>query len=239
MWGPAKYLQAMAAGPSADVVVSCRGVTKVYRAPTGPVTALFGVDLDFPSCSLSVIRGASGSGKSSLLRILAGTDRPTSGSAVIAGQEVESLSARRRRAMRRRHVGYVHQEPSHNLLPYLTSAAQLRLWAQMRGAPTGEVDELLEVLGIGSRADHRPDQLSGGEQQRLAFASAVIGRPALVVADEPTAELDSHSAAQLMAAVRDLAARGSTVVVSSHDDVVAAAAGFVVKLDHGSVVASR
>jgi putative ABC transport system ATP-binding protein len=130
----------------------------------------------------------------------------------------------------------VFQRPVHNVVPYLTVAQHLEYFAALRGgASRGEAEELLETLGLTGRAGHRPQQLSGGEQQRLAFASAVIGSPAVVVADEPTAELDSGSAGMLMERVLQLKERGSAFVLSTHDPVVVRASDRVLSLRHGAL----
>jgi putative ABC transport system ATP-binding protein/macrolide transport system ATP-binding/permease protein len=151
---------------------------------------------------------------------------------------VDTLRARARRKVRRRQVAYLFQRPGENLLPYLDAVAQVRLAAALRGAevPDEEVLALLDRLGLADRADHRPGQLSGGEQQRLAVACGVVGAPALVVADEPTAELDTAAAERVLAAMEELAGSGVGFVLSSHDPRVMAIADGFVRLDHGRVV---
>jgi ABC-type lipoprotein export system ATPase subunit len=222
--------------PNEALPVACAGLAKAYTTATGTVLALKGVDASFPAGHLTAVVGPSGSGKSSLLRILACIDRPTSGSVRVGGVDVAAMRAHRRRRVRRRLVGYVFQQPADNLLPYLTVRGHLQLAARLRGRERpGEGDRLLGALGLGQRADHRPAQLSGGEQQRLAFAAAVVGGPALVVADEPTAELDSESGERLMQAVLALRAAGTSLVVSSHDPVVMEAADALVRLHDGEV----
>jgi len=220
-----------------DDLVSCRGLTKEYRTAAGTVRALKLVDADFRAGQLTVVVGPSGAGKSSLLRILACVDRPTAGLVRIAGLEVSRLGARDRRRVRREMVGYVFQQPSDNLLPYLTAAGHLDLSARLRGrdAP-GAAERLLDVFGLAHRASFMPAQLSGGEQQRLAFAAAVIGSPALVVADEPTAELDHHAGESLLQAIGDLRAEGTSFMVSSHDQAVVRVADRVLQLHDGAVV---
>ncbi len=216
--------------------VACAGLVKEYATATGTVRALKGVDAAFPAGRVTAVVGPSGSGKSSLLRILACVDRPTAGSVRIGEVEVAAMGARGRRRVRRELVGYIFQQPADNLLPYLTAREQLQLAARLRGqARPGEVERLLAVLGLEHRADHRPEQLSGGEQQRLAFAAAVIGGPALVVADEPTAELDSEAGERLMQAVLGLRDQGTSLVVSSHDPVVTGAVDGIVRLHDGEV----
>ena len=216
--------------------VACAGLVKEYATATGTVRALKGVDAVFPAGRVTAVVGPSGSGKSSLLRILAGVDRPTAGSVRVGDLDVAALGARARRRVRRRQVGYVFQRPGDNLLPYLTAREQLDLAARLRGGQRrGEADRLLAALGLEHRAGHRPEQLSGGEQQRLAFAAAVIGGPALVVADEPTAELDSEAGERLMQAVLGLRERGTSLVLSSHDPVVTGAVDAVLRLHDGEV----
>ena len=217
----------------------CEGLVRIYWSPSGEVHALKGVDAVVPAGRLTAITGPSGSGKSSLLRILAAQDRPTAGRAEVAGHPLTGLSAHRLRTLRRRHIGYVFPRPPQNLLPHLTAREHLAMAGKLRGVGRAEVaretGELFDLLGIADRAEHLPGQLSGGEQQRLAFAQAVVGRPALVVADEPTSELDSRTTADLLAAVSELTRTGTTVVMATHDPLAAQAADQVVHLRSGTV----
>jgi putative ABC transport system ATP-binding protein len=216
----------------------CRGVDKTYRTATESVPALVDVTLTIPRAQVTVVVGPSGSGKSSLLRLLACIDSPDAGEVLLAGQRVDRLRPRARRRLRQRQVAYLFQRPGENLLPYLDAVAQVRLAAALRGAPVPPEAalDLLDRLGLRDRADHRPEQLSGGEQQRLAVACAVVGAPALVVADEPTAELDTAAAERVLTAMEDLTAAGVGFVLSSHDPRVMAIADGFVRLDHGRVV---
>lgn len=225
---------------TAEPAAVCRDVSKVYVVADEEVRALESVDKEFPAGRVSTIVGPSGSGKSSLLRILACVDRPTTGSVRIGGQEVADLGVRRRRALRRTAVGYVFQNPADNLVEYLRAAEQVVLAARLRGIrpEPAEVERLLELLGLTGRAGHLPVQLSGGEQQRLSFACAVIGGPAIVVADEPTAELDSASADRVLEAVHDLREEGVAFLLSSHDPRVVETADHLLRLEHGRVVES-
>lgn len=218
----------------------CAGVRKIYRTADEEVLALQDVDKDFPRAKVSSIVGPSGSGKSSLLRILACVDRPTEGSVRIAGTEVAGLGARGRRALRRTAVAYVFQNPIDNLVEYLTVTDQMTLAARLRGVrpEPEEIDRLLRTLGLEQRAGHKPVQLSGGEQQRVAVACAVIGSPAVVVADEPTAELDSASGQRVLQAVHDLRDEGVAFILSSHDPAVVEASDHLLRLEHGKVVES-
>jgi putative ABC transport system ATP-binding protein/macrolide transport system ATP-binding/permease protein len=229
-----------AAEPSDGPAAACREVVKTYRTATESVTALDGVTLEIPRARVTVVVGPSGSGKSSLLRLLACVDRPDSGEVRVAGRRVDGLSSRGRRKLRQRQVAYLFQRPGENLLPYLDAVGQVRLAAQLRGArvPDGEITGLLGRLGLEGRADHRPGQLSGGEQQRLAVACGVVGGPALVVADEPTAELDTAAAERVLVAMEELAASGVGFVISSHDPRVMAIADGFIRLEQGRVVAA-
>jgi putative ABC transport system ATP-binding protein len=219
----------------------CVGLVKIYWTPTGEVNALKGIDATFPAAAVSAVVGPSGSGKSSLLRILAAMDLATAGRVTVGGVELAGLSPPRLRRVRRRLLGYVFQRPADNLIPYMDATEQLMLAARLRGIPrrraAGDLDELLGTLGIGDRRHHLPRQLSGGEQQRLAFARAVIGDPPLVVADEPTAELDAASGQALLATVEALAARGTAFVVATHDQAVVRVADRTLYLRHGAMEA--
>jgi len=223
---------------SDEIAASCDTVGKIYRSASGEVHALTDIDAEFVAGQVTAVMGPSGSGKSSLLRIVAGLERPTSGWVEVGGVMISAMGTRKRRRMRRRLVGYVFQRPSDNLISYLTLLEHMHLAARLRGHGSGEeIDEVLELLGLTPRVSNLPHQLSGGEQQRAAFGQAVIGHPALVVADEPTAELDAKSGANLLSAIHRLAEAGTTVVVATHDDAVAAASDRVYRIERGELVA--
>jgi putative ABC transport system ATP-binding protein len=227
-------------GESAAAAASCEGVVRVYGGPGLDVVALRGVDVEVPAGAVTAIVGPSGSGKSSLLRILGAFDRPTAGRVRIGGVETTSLPDRRLRDIRRRHVGYVFQRPAENLVSYLTVDDHLRESSRIRragGDATDRARALIGELGLADRSRHLPQQLSGGEQQRLAFAAAVVAGPDLVVADEPTGELDGASAAALIDAVRTLADGGTAFVIATHDPAVVAAADRTYHLRHGALEA--
>jgi len=207
---------------------------RVYRSPSGEVQALRDVTASIPAGVVTALVGPSGSGKSSLLRLIAGIDTPTAGRITVQGREVGRASARARRRLRHGPVAYVYQRPSDNFIDHLTVGEHLDLAS--RGGATG-VDgaELLEALGIGDRADHLPDELSGGEQQRAAFAQALATGATLVIADEPTAELDTVSAEGVLERIRALSARGIAFVIGTHDPDVMAIAHGRLELEHGRV----
>jgi putative ABC transport system ATP-binding protein len=172
------------------------------------------------------------------MRILACVDPPTAGHVRIGGTDVSSLSRSRRRQVRRHRIGFVFQRPSDNLIPYLTAEQHMALAVGVRGrGDRQESIELLRTLGLGERLDHRPEQLSGGEQQRLAFATSLAGRPPLVLADEPTAELDGENGAALMERVTALASLGTAFVIATHDPVVKRASDRILHLRHGHLEA--
>jgi putative ABC transport system ATP-binding protein len=220
-----------------EVAASCDGVGKTYRNATGDVRALEGIDAEFRAGAVTAIVGPSGSGKSSLLRLLAGLERPTAGHVEVGGAWFSGMRSGALRRARRDLVGYVFQRPSDNFISYLSVAEHLELSARPRGrAAAPGADELIELLGLAHRRESLPHQLSGGEQQRAAFAQVALGSPAIVVADEPTAELDARSAEALVAAIRRLAGSGAAVIVATHDPPVFEAADQRVTLSDGRLV---
>jgi putative ABC transport system ATP-binding protein len=221
---------------SSTLAAQCFDVVKIYRTRASIVRALDRVDIDVPVGQVVAVFGPSGSGKSSLARILAAIDLPDSGDVIVDQKETTTMGTRARRRLRGSRIGYVFADPSDNLLPYLDAVEHVELALRMRGVARSGVEEILESLGLGHRLHHRPGQLSGGEQQRLAVATAIAGAPSLVVLDEPTAELDRGSAEVLLQHIHDLREDGTTFVVSSHDPAVAAMANQVVELRRGSRV---
>jgi ABC-type lipoprotein export system ATPase subunit len=221
----------------ADAAARCVGVAVRYPSGSGEVDALRDVTVAFGRGRLSVVAGPSGSGKSSLLRTLAGLQPVHSGTVVVDGVDIGRLSGRAMRRLRRRSIGFVLEEPAANLLGYLRADEQVMLAARLRGtgsaAASAEIAELLAALGLADHAHAPPEELSGGQQQRLAFAAAAVGRPALLLADEPTATLDTASGVLLIDTLRALVAAGRTLVVSSHDPAVIAAADTVIHLRDG------
>lgn len=204
-----------------------------YRAGDRSVTALDGVSLVVPPGSFTVLAGPSGSGKSSLLRSLGLLDRPSRGALQVAGVDVLALSDRRRRRMRRERLAYVHQRPVANLVDDLTAMEQVVFARACRGMPPGDPEAVLARFGLAHRAAAPPAALSGGEQQRLAVAMAAAASPAVLFADEPTAELDRRLADEVVAALVAAADGGGAVVAASHDPALIGAATHVVRLHEG------
>jgi ABC-type lipoprotein export system ATPase subunit len=209
---------AEAAGPA----ILCENLVKIYKVADLEVVALQGLDLVVDPGELVAIVGASGSGKSTLQNILGAVDVPTAGNVEVAGVDLTTLSERERTLYRRRVVGFVWQQTSRNLLPYLTAAENIELPMTLDGVASRtrreRVGTLLEAIGLSDRADHRPDALSGGEQQRVAVAIALANEPAVLLADEPTGELDTESALQLFESLRAVNVElGVTILVLTHD----------------------
>jgi putative ABC transport system ATP-binding protein len=217
--------------------VSARALTRRYGSGESAVDALRGVSLEVPAGQFTAVMGPSGSGKSTLMHLLAGLDRPTSGSVRIGDEAISDMADRRLTKLRRKHIGFVFQ--SFNLLPTLTAEENVTLpLAIARVKPAKEdVDALLARVGLTDRRDHKPSELSGGQQQRVAIARALIARPTVLFADEPTGNLDSASGAAVLQLLRDAVdLDGQTTVMVTHDPRAAAAADRVVFLADGRIV---
>jgi ABC-type lipoprotein export system ATPase subunit len=212
-------------------------VVRRFASPDGPVVALAGLDIDVPAARLTVVAGPSGSGKSTLLGLLGCLDRPDEGTVEVDGLDVLALSRRERRELRRRRLGIVLPQPADNLLEDHDAAGNLAWCGRLRGAALDDARVRLGEVGLAEAEAKRPTQLSGGEQQRLALACAIVGDPVMVVADEPTASLDRASASTVIEAMRAAADRGVTLVVATHDAGIIEAADLVVRLDHGRRIA--
>jgi putative ABC transport system ATP-binding protein len=218
----------------ADPAVSCEDLVKVFRSATGETHALRGIGLEVHPGALTVVAGPSGSGKSSLLTMLGARDRPSAGTLTVLGRDVGAASTRELRQLRRRRIGFVPQRSAMGVFPHLRAVDQLRQVAGWRGAVrTDNPVDALAAVGLEGRWDHLPLALSGGEQQRLAVALALVGSPALVVADEPTAELDHANADLVVDALLASAAAGAAVVISSHDERIMHRADRLLRLRHG------
>ena len=205
-----------------DALVACDNLVRIYQSETVEVQALQGLDLLVHEGEMVALVGASGSGKSTLLNVLAGVDSPTAGRARVAGHDLVDMSRTERVDYRRHVVGFVRQQAARNLVPYLTARQVVDLPMSIAGTPRAarrlRSAELLELLGVAHCADRRPREMSGGEQQRVAIAVALANAPRLVLADEPTGELDSETGAEVFAALRTVNQElGATVVVVTHD----------------------
>jgi putative ABC transport system ATP-binding protein len=214
-------------------------VTKTYARGTSEVTALRSLSFEVPSGEFVAVVGASGSGKSTLLHLAGALDEPTSGEVIIGGQKLRGLGDAGRTALRRKTIGFVFQ--FFNLLPTMTARENAMLPALLAGISLAEAQaratRLLEEVGLGKRADHRPDELSGGEMQRTALARALVSRPRLLLADEPTGNLDSKTGDEIFALIRNVARReGTAIVMVTHDPKAAARADRIITLKDGLLV---
>jgi putative ABC transport system ATP-binding protein len=219
-------------------IVETRRLTKIHGQGVAAVTALDGVNLQVNTGEFVAIMGPSGCGKSTLLQLVGGLDRPTTGDVIIAGQGLAQLSDDALSALRRRTIGFVFQ--AYNLIPVLNAVENVALPLILDGIrPTearARAATWLDQLGLGDRRDHRPDQLSGGQQQRVAIARALVADPALILADEPTGNLDSKAAGEIAELLRRIGADyGRTIIMVTHDPRIAAHAGRIVFLKDGTV----
>ncbi len=220
-------------------LVELRGVTKVYRLGETRVQALRGVDLAVEPGEFVAVWGPSGSGKTSLLNLIGVLDEPTEGSVSVMGREVAGLSENAKADLRNRHIGFIFQ--NFNLVPVLTALENVMLPLQIRGESSRSAREQamrrLEEVGLTDFAHHRPDKMSGGQRQRVAIARALVTEPGIVIADEPTANLDSETSQriiQLMRALND--AEGTTFIFSTHDPRLLDQVKRLVRLEDGRIV---
>jgi putative ABC transport system ATP-binding protein len=222
-----------------DAFIRCKGLTKVYRRGDTEIVPLRGLDLAIPRGAFVSLMGPSGSGKTTLLNLVGGIDRPTAGTLAVGGVAIGGLSRSRLADWRAANVGFIFQ--LYHLVPVLTAYENVELPLLLHPMSRGErhrrVAEALELVGLADRHAHLPRQLSGGQEQRVAIARAIVTRPSLLLADEPTGDLDRESAGQVM----DLLARlnrelGQTLVMVTHDPATAARAARTVRLDKGLVI---
>ncbi len=233
-------VSAPAPGPESatdSALVSATDVTRVFGEGEAAVRALDGISVDFPAGRFTAIMGPSGSGKSTLMHILAGLDRPTSGSVVLDGVELHGLDDRGLTELRRDKVGFVFQ--SFNLLPVLTAEENILLPLSIAGRKPDAswIERLVETVRLGDRLTHRPAELSGGQQQRVAVARALASRPSVVFADEPTGNLDSKSSTELLELLRrSVDEFGQTIIMVTHDANAASYADRLLLLGDGRIV---
>jgi putative ABC transport system ATP-binding protein len=218
-------------------MVNLQGIARRYRVGRQDVDALAGIDLVVTAGQFVAIVGPSGSGKSTLLNILGCLDRPTAGRYELDGTDVSTFDDERASDFRNRRIGFVFQ--SFHLLPRLSVLENVLLPRRFLREPAPDIEgrahTLLERIGLGQRKDHRPEQLSGGEMQRVAIARALLMRPALLLADEPTGNLDSRSASEVLGMIEEVHAQGQTVVLVTHDHEVAARAQRRVQVRDGKI----
>lgn len=222
-----------------DSLIEVRGVTRVYQQGDIEVHALRGVDLDIVPGEFTVLAGPSGSGKTTLLNLIGCLDKPTSGKIRVGGQEVTSFGKTKAADFRLHNIGFVFQ--AYNLIPVLTAYENAEFVMMLQGVASSKrreaVAPLLRAVGLEKEMDRKPHQLSGGQQQRVAVARAIVGQPKIVLADEPTANLDSKTSAGLLDLMAELnAEQGVTFLFSSHDPQVMERAQRIVRLDSGSIV---
>jgi ABC-type lipoprotein export system ATPase subunit len=221
-----------------SVYIECSGLFKIYKATDLEVVALRGLELDVNGGEIIAIVGASGSGKSTLLNILAGYDAPSAGTIRVGQYDLLQMTNKEVVEYRRHEVGFIWQETSRNLFPYLTALENVELPMVISGAPGPErrnrAEELLDVVGLSERAGHKPAQLSGGEQQRVAIAVGLSNEPPLLLADEPTGELDDQTGKEVLELLnkvnQDL---GTTIVIVTHDPAIATSVGRAVAIKDG------
>jgi putative ABC transport system ATP-binding protein len=226
---------------AAPVIVRADRVTRSFAMPSGPVVAVRDVSLDIAAGDYLAVRGPSGCGKSTLLHMLGCVDTPSSGTLLFEGRDVASLSDRERSLLRLRSIGFVFQR--FFLLPMLTAAENVELPQSEAGASARDrqarTRELLDYVGLSARADHRPSQLSGGEMQRVAIARALANQPRLLLADEPTGELDQATGEHVAELLDRVNRDGTALVIVTHDHTLASRARRVVTLRDGGVESER
>lgn len=224
---------------AAQDIIRTTGLTRVYGSGRNAVPVLKGINLAISPGKLIALKGRSGSGKTTLINLLGALDRPTEGQITIVGQEITSLSDRERDDIRRKQLGLIFQ--SFALLPLMTAYENVEFVLRLSHIPAAErkaaAEQALEQVGLKARMHHRPFEMSGGEQQRNAIARAVAHKPQLILADEPTGELDSRTGLQIIKVFRDLVQQGLSVVLTTHDPAIMDIVDHVYELEDGQIVA--
>jgi putative ABC transport system ATP-binding protein len=232
------------AGNPTSKLIEIKDLSKVYGAGSVAVQALRSVSATVEKGEFVAVMGASGSGKSTLMNILGCLDRPTSGTYILDGEDVSRLSKNQLASVRNRKIGFIFQ--SYNLLPRLSAVKNVMLPMLYNGhnhksdkERTERALAMLESVGLSDRAHHKPNELSGGQQQRVAIARALINNPSIILADEPTGNLDTHSSMEIMDVLHQLHDRGATLVMVTHEVDIASRAGRVIYLQDGQIVSDR
>jgi putative ABC transport system ATP-binding protein len=229
--------EAATAQATSDSVIQAQEITRIYGSGDTAVEALRGCSMDIRRGDLTAVMGPSGSGKSTLMHILAGLDKPTTGTVAIDGTDITKLGDTELTKLRRNHIGFIFQ--FFNLLPMLTAEENIVLPLELAGRKIDKawVDEIIGKLGLDDRRKHRPSELSGGQQQRVAIARALISKPTVIFADEPTGNLDSSTSAEILELLRaSVSDYGQTLVMVTHDPGAAAIADRVLFLADGCIV---
>ena len=218
-------------------ILETRGLRKVYGSGDTEVRALDGVDLTVEKGEFAAVVGTSGSGKSTLLHMLGGLDRPTGGSVIVDGRDLSTLKDEELTIFRRRKIGFVFQ--NYNLVPVLNVYENIVLPIQLDGGQPdkGYTNQIIETLGLGSKLQNLPNNLSGGQQQRVAIARALAAKPAIILADEPTGNLDSRTSQDVMSLLKVTSQRfAQTIVMITHNEEIAQMAGRIIRIEDGRIV---
>lgn len=224
------------------VVVKTVNLEKEYRLGEVVVHALRGVNMELKKGEFVVVEGPSGSGKTTLLNLIGALDKPTKGKVYVDGKDLAAMNERELTGLRRNEIGFVFQ--FYNLIPVLTAFENIELSMMVAGVPKKKMQErtreLLEIVGLIDRANHRPDELSGGEQQRIAIARALANQPSLVLADEPTGDLDTATGSEVMEVLREMSKREKvTVIVVTHDLGIAEMADRILEMKDGKILSEK
>jgi len=226
---------------SYDDILVAEGVQKIYRTGAGSVAALVDLDLRIRPGEFLAVMGPSGSGKTTLLNCLSGLDNLSGGRVIVEGLDIHSLSDAKRTRHRAERMGFIFQ--AFNLIPVFTAAENVELPLLLAGSSPADArrraEETLERVGLGHRKGHRPNELSGGEQQRVTIARALAGRPAIVWADEPTGNLDSETAESVIDLLKELNAEGLTLVLVTHDPLIGASAQKLIRMRDGAIESTK
>lgn len=218
-----------------ESIITISGVNRIFSSASGDFQALKDINAEIPSGVLTILKGRSGSGKTTLLNIIGALDTPTSGSVFVQGQNVSKLSDKQREKLRRTQVGFVFQSVS--LIPSMNAFQNVEFSMRLAGITKGRkerVEECLKMVGLGNRMHHMPSEMSGGEQQRVAIARAIAHRPGIILADEPTAELDSAMAAEVTKLFKEMTQKENvTIIMTTHDTGLMDAGDVIIELENG------